>query len=338
MLFEGKKVLITGGTGSLGQALTKRLLKLDVDTIRILSRNESKQVEMESELSDKRLRFFLGDIRDTHRLSYAIEDVDIVFHTAALKHVHKVEYNPFEGIKTNIIGTQNIIDACIKENVELAIGVSTDKAVSPLNSYGATKLMMEKLFVAAGNFINKQRHKTKFVALRYGNVLGSSGSVVPKMINQIRSKQKITITEPYMTRFTITVEEALDFILDSAKMGKGAEIFLPKLKAYSVNNLKHALFELLEDTGEEKIPIRPGEKIHEVLINHDEMKYTWETKSKYAIFYPFSSEEEFRLSHPDFVKVTSEEQYSSDNTEMLSVSELKEIIKNSGLLEKSFNN
>lgn len=333
-MFKGKKILITGGTGSLGQALTKRLLKLDVDTIRILSRNESKQVEMESQLKDDRLRFFLGDVRDSHRLSYAIEDVDIVFHTAALKHVHKVEYNPFEGVKTNIVGTQNIIDACIKENVEIAIGVSTDKAVSPLNSYGATKLMMEKLFVAAGNFINKQRHPTKFITLRYGNVLGSSGSVVPKMINQIRSKQKVTITDPSMTRFTITVDEALDFILESAKIGKGSEIFLPKLKAYSVENLKTALVELLGDTGEEKIPIRPGEKIHEILINHDEMKYTWETESKYALVYPFESDERFRTSHPEFSKTTSIEQYSSDRAELLTISQLKQILQKSGLLEQ----
>ena len=173
--FKGKKILITGGTGSLGQALTKRLLKEGVDVIRIFSRNENKQVVMESEFNDDRLRFLLGDIRDQTRLERALEDIDIVFHAAALKHVPVVEYNPFEAIKTNVIGSSNVIEACLHENVEVAVGVGTDKAVSPLNTYGATKLLMEKLFVTAGNYVDKKKHRTKFLSLRYGNVLGSSG-------------------------------------------------------------------------------------------------------------------------------------------------------------------
>ena len=165
-VFDGKKILITGGTGSLGQALTKRLLKSKVDSIRIFSRNEHKQIEMESKFNDNRLRFFLGDIRDYNRLERALEDVDVVFHAAALKHVSKIEYNPFEAIKTNVIGSQNVIDACIKENVKKAVCIGTDKAVSPLNTYGATKLLMEKLFVTANNFLNKEKYQTRFIALR----------------------------------------------------------------------------------------------------------------------------------------------------------------------------
>ena len=173
-MFDGKTILITGGTGSLGRALTKKLLNSNVDTIRIFSRNESKQIEMESDFDDARLRFFVGDVRDSERLFYATEDVDIIFHAAALKHVPKIEYNPFESIKTNVIGSQNVIDNSLRQNVEKVICVGTDKAVSPLNTYGATKLLMEKLFVSANNYVNPEKHKTKFVAVRYGNVLGSS--------------------------------------------------------------------------------------------------------------------------------------------------------------------
>ena len=248
-MFEGKKILITGGTGSLGQALTKRLLKSDVDIIRIFSRNESKQIEMASKISDKRLRFLLGDIRDYDRLNRALEDIDIVFHVAALKHVPVIEYNPFEGIKTNVIGSQNVISACLEQNVERAICIGTDKAVSPINTYGATKLLMEKLFVTASNYLNPERHRTKFITLRYGNVVGSSGSVIPKFVEQIKNKQNITITDPKMTRFSITMDHALDFILKASKLGKGSEIFVPKMKAYSITSVKDSLFELLGNTG-----------------------------------------------------------------------------------------
>ena len=181
-MFKDKIILITGGTGSLGVALTKRLLSLDVKQIRIFSRNEFKQISMESEIKDERLRFLIGDVRDQKRLKRAIEDVDIVFHAAAMKHVPKVEYNPFESIKTNVEGSQNVIEACLENNVEKAICIGTDKAVSPLNTYGATKLLMEKLFVNAQQYSNPKKHPTKFIAVRYGNVFGSSGSVIPKFI------------------------------------------------------------------------------------------------------------------------------------------------------------
>jgi len=256
-MFEGKKILITGGTGSLGQALAERLLKLGVDSIRIFSRNESKQVEMESNFENEKLRFLIGDIRDLPRLERALEDIDIVFHTAALKHVPLIEYNPFEGIKTNVIGTQNLIDACINQNVERVIGIGTDKAVSPLNAYGATKQLMEKLFITSNNFLNPAKHRTKFISLRYGNVLSSSNSVVPKFITLAKSKKKLIITEPEMTRFSITMDEALDFVLNSAKSGQGSEIFVPKLRTYSIMDVKNAIVELYGDTGYSiSLPIR----------------------------------------------------------------------------------
>ena len=325
--------MITGGTGSLGNALTKRLLDEGADTIRIFSRNESKQLEMESKFNDDRLRFLIGDVRDYERLERAVEDIDIVFHAAALKHVPVIEYNPFEAIKTNILGSQNVINACLHENVERAICVGTDKAVSPLNTYGATKLLMEKLFVTAKNYLNRERHETKFIALRYGNVLGSSGSVIPKFIEQIKNKEKITITDPNMTRFSISMDEALDFILKAAELGKGSEIFVPKLRAYSIIDVKEALFELLDKTDEETIGIRPGEKLNEILVNQDEMKYCWDYNDVYLLVNP--SVQRFiktLVQYSGKKKIDNIDVYSSDNVPRIPKDELKQIILNSGLL------
>ena len=331
-MFKNKKVLITGGTGSLGQALTKRLLAMDVDTIRIFSRNENNQIKMESKFNDKRLRFLIGDIRDPERLNRAFEDIDFVFHAAALKHVEKNEYNSFEAIKTNVIGSQNVINASLHENVEKTICVGTDKAVSPLNTYGATKLLMEKLFVTANNYINPKKHRTKFIALRYGNVLGSSGSVIPKFIQQISSNETITITDPNMTRFSITMDEALDFIIKATELGSGSEIFIPKLKAYSIIDVKSALFQLLQKTDERISGIRPGEKLHEFLINEDEMRYTWEVGNLYVILNPLEKLNKIERTYPEMKKIKNIGIYSSNDVEKLSVEDLKNLIKKSDLL------
>ena len=335
MLFEKKTVLITGGTGSLGQALTARLLTLNVGKIRIYSRNENKQIEMENKFNDNRIRFFLGDIRDLDRLIRAMDDVDYVFHAAALKHVPKIEYNPFEAIKTNVIGSQNVIDACIASNVKKAICVGTDKAVSPLNTYGATKLLMEKLFVTANHYLDPQKHDTKFIALRYGNVLGSSGSVIPKFIEQISKKNRLSITDNKMTRFSITMDEALDFILKATELGQGSEIFVPKIRSYSIVDVKDALVKILEDTGYDEVGIRPGEKLHEVLINADEMRYAWEIQNMYMILNPlfnsFHNENILEL-YPDSQKMIDYEIYSSEVVERIPSSELEQLIKNSHLI------
>ena len=324
-MFEGKTILITGGTGSLGQALTKKLLTLDADTIRIFSRNESKQIEMESKFEDNRLRFFVGDVRDTDRLYSALEDVDVVFHAAALKHVPKIEYNPFESIKTNVIGSQNIIDNSLRQDVEKVICVGTDKAVSPLNTYGATKLLMEKLFVTAGNYLNPIRHKTKFIAVRYGNVLGSSGSVVPKIVEQIKSGKKITVTDPNMTRFNITMNQALDLIERAATTGKGGEVFIPKLLAYRVGDLKDVLLDLFESKNPtEIISIRPGEKFNESLLTIDELRNTYESKHDYILI----EKSDFHKTPPhDYEKTSLNEQYSSNKVKLLTKDELKEILQ-----------
>ena len=331
-MFDNKKILITGGTGSLGRALTKRLLAEKVDVIRIFSRNENKQVTMQSEFNDNRLRFLIGDVRDLPRLQRALEGIDIVFHTAALKHVPIIEYNPFEAINTNVIGSRNVIEACLSENVDRVVGVGTDKAVSPLNTYGATKLLMEKLFTTASNYLDKDKHKTKFISLRYGNVLGSSGSVIPKFIQQIKSNQKITITDPEMTRFSITMDEALDFILESTISGKGSEVFIPKLRAYKIDDVKVALQELIDNTGEEKIPVRQGEKFHETLINTDEMRTTLESESKYMILQKEISDQEIDEEYPGFRRITLTKPYSSDVVEKIPINDLKDILSKSELL------
>ena len=329
-MFENKRILITGGTGSLGQALTKRLLEFNPESIRIFSRNENNQILMARKFKEnEKLRFFIGDIRDYPRLLRAMEEVDIVFHTAALKHVDVIEYNPFESVKTNVIGTQNVIDACHTVGTKLAVGIGTDKAVAPLNVYGATKLLMEKLFVSASNYVDTSKHPTKFIAIRYGNVLGSNGSVVPRFIEQIKEKQTISITSPKMTRYSITMDDALDFILNSVQESKGSETFVPKLKAYNIMDLKDALFELIGTTKFEITKIRPGEKLAEVLISGDEMNNTLEGKEGFIITHGDQSKDKLKHMYPNHNKSSGGTQYSSDIAEKLSKNELIKMIKSS---------
>ncbi len=334
-MFQGKKILITGGTGSLGQALAKRLLDSGAEIVRIFSRNESKQIEMDLKFNDSRLRFLLGDVRDVHRLTRATENIDYVFHAAALKHVPKIEYNPFEAINTNVLGSQNMIEACLHENVEKAICISTDKAVSPLNTYGATKLLMEKLFVTANNYLNPEKHKTKFITARYGNVFGSSGSVIPRFIEQIKNNQKITITDPNMTRFSITMEQALDFVLNAIQSGKGSEIFVPVIKSYSILTVRDALVEIFGNVNEETVGIRPGEKLHEILVNKEEMHYTWKYNNMYMItnpLYPLFNIDSIEKGYHGIEKIQNLEGYSSDKAENISKQEIVNTINKSGLL------
>ena len=331
-ILDGKKVLITGGTGSLGHALTQRILNSDVEQIRILSRNEFKQVSMESLIRDERLRFLIGDVRDKERLVRALEDVDIVFHAAALKHVPKVEYNPFEAIKTNVQGSQNVIDACIENDVERAVCIGTDKAVSPLNTYGATKLLMEKLFITARRYSNPEKHRTKFFAVRYGNVFGSSGSVIPKFIQQINKNEKITITDPNMTRFSITMNQALDFILKATKNGHGSEIFIPKVKAYSLQQIVDILSNLTKTKEHTIIGIRPCEKQHESLINSDEMRYSWSYENMFMLLNELHDDKNLEKTYPGIKKVKDLDVYSSDKTQLLTTDEITENIKDLQLL------
>lgn len=324
-MFKNKKVLITGGTGSLGQALTKKLLKTDVDTIRLYSRDELKQTQMSEKFNDDRLRFLIGDVRDKERLSMSMQNIDIVFHTAALKHVPIAEYNPFEAIKTNVIGSQNVIWGCLQNKVQQAIAIGTDKAVSPLNTYGATKLLMEKIFASA-NFYSG--FEGKFLCVRYGNVLGSRGSILPKFFDGIKNKKEITITDPKMTRFNITMNQALDLIFRALKFGHSGDIFVPKLKAYNVETMKDAILELtdIKDVKVIKIPKRPGEKDHETLLTKDEIVNTKESQLDYIITNPGIENIVPKIASK-LKQTTLKDSYSSDKVKLFSKSELKSIIK-----------
>lgn len=333
-MFDGKKILITGGTGSLGKALTQKILESGVDTIRIFSRDEWKQTQMYNELNgDTRIRFLIGDVRDKERLTRALEDIDIVFHTAALKQVPVVEYNPFEAVKTNVYGAQNLIEGCLIQNVETAIAIGSDKAVAPLNTYGATKMLMERLFVSANYY--KGKHRTKFFAVRYGNVLGSRGSIVPVFLDQIKTANKITITDPEMTRFNITMREALDLIMRSLQKGTGGEVFVPKLRAYKVGDMKDAIIELTNSNCKvEKISVRPGEKYHESLISEDEIRNVYESNEDYEIF-------EAQTQNYDVTEIKGlkkanlTERYSSDKVQLLTKEEIKEILIREKLITSS---
>ena len=279
---NNKIILITGATGSFGSELVT-ILKSNFKPkkIIIVSRDELKQFEMANKLGDdKRLRFFIGDVRDRDRLNLAMKDVDYVFHAAALKHVPIAEYNPIEAIKTNIIGAENVIMSAIQNNVKKVIALSTDKAVNPINLYGATKLAADKLFIAANNLSAK--NGTIFSVVRYGNVLGSRGSVVPFFLKIKEKKDKIIpITHKDMTRFFISINDAVNYVLNCTIKMKGGEIFVPKIPSFRIIDLAKAL---VPNCKLKFIGIRSGEKIDEVMISKEESKYTIETKNGYIVF------------------------------------------------------
>jgi UDP-N-acetylglucosamine 4,6-dehydratase len=266
-MFNNKNILITGGTGSFGKKYTQMILaEYKPNKIIIYSRDELKQYEMSQVYNKECMRYFIGDVRDAQRLEEAMNEVDFVIHAAALKHVPVAEYNPMECIKTNIDGAENVIKAAIKNNVEKVIALSTDKASSPINLYGATKLASDKLFVAANNMVGSR--KTRFSVVRYGNVVGSRGSVIPffkKLINEAATELPITDVE--MTRFLITLKDGVQFVLDNFKRMHGGEIFIPKIPSMKMTDLAKALAPSLPH---KIIGIRPGEKMHEVMITADD--------------------------------------------------------------------
>ncbi|MBI4356171.1 MAG: UDP-N-acetylglucosamine 4,6-dehydratase (inverting) [Candidatus Omnitrophica bacterium] len=275
---DGKSVLITGGTGSFGQKFTELLLhESRVKTLRIYSRDELKQHEMNRRLTDERLRFLIGDVRDKERLSRAMRGVDYVIHAAALKQVPTCEYNPFEAVKTNILGAENLIDVAIDCGVSRVMALSSDKAVNPVNLYGATKLCAEKLFVQGNAYVGSGG--TRFSCARYGNVVGSRGSVIPTFLHQ-RTTGTVTVTDQRMTRFWITLEEGARFVLRCLETMHGGEIFVPKIPRMSIMDLVQAVAPACEVkvTG-----IRPGEKLHELLISTDEGRHTLEFEDHFVI-------------------------------------------------------
>ncbi len=278
MNWNTKVILLTGGTGSFGKKFTEIMLKkYHPKVLRIFSRDELKQSEMREHFKDDSLRFFIGDVRDKDRLHRAMEGVDIVVHAAALKQVPSCEYNPFEAIKTNIIGAENIIDVAIDHQVEKVIAISTDKAVNPINLYGATKLCAEKIFVQGNSYTGEKR--TEISCVRYGNVVGSRGSVIP-IFKEQRKKGSLTITDERMTRFWITIEQGVEFVVKCIDRMHGGEIFIPKIPSMKITELAESI---APGCKRKIVGIRPGEKIHEVLISEDEARQTVELEDMFVI-------------------------------------------------------
>lgn len=280
---KNKTILITGGTGFLGRALTKELLRQKPKSIRLFSRDEVKHHLVQEELNyDSRIRNFIGDIRDYSRLLKATRHADFVIHAAALKRIDLLEYNVEEAIKTNIIGTLNVVNACLANKVEKAVFISTDKACSPVNTYGACKFVGERIF-SESNY-SKGDIETAFTTVRYGNVLESTGSVIPFFNEKIKNGDKIPLTDSRMTRFIISPEQAVDLIFNAIKYGQGGEIFIPKLSSFRIIDLIEILKEKHKAKNKIKIiGIRPGEKIHELLINESEIPRTKLLKNMYVI-------------------------------------------------------
>lgn len=276
---DGKSVLITGGTGSFGKEFIRHALALNPKKIIVFSRDELKQYELQQLVDDPRMRYFIGDVRDPSRLNMALDGVDICIHAAALKHVPVAEYNPTECIKTNILGSQNVIDACINNDVEKIIALSTDKATSPINLYGAAKLCADKLFIAANNY--KGKRKCSFSVVRYGNVIGSRGSVVPFFLRLKKEGAKsLPITDERMTRFFITLSSGVGFVLKNLERMQGGEIFVPKISSMKITDLAHAI---APNLPQEVVGIRPGEKLHEVMIPSDDSHLCVEYESFYLL-------------------------------------------------------
>ncbi|OPG94967.1 hypothetical protein B2I21_29030 [Chryseobacterium mucoviscidosis] len=300
--YKGKKILIIGGTGTIGSHLVRRLLEDEPDVIRIFSRDEHKQYEMAIELQafSQKLRFLIGDVRDQKRLSRAMEGIDYVFHLAAMKHVPSCEYNPFEAVQTNVIGTQNVIQAALENNVTKVLFTSTDKAISPTNTYGATKLTAERLISAAE--YQKGSKKTVFSSVRFGNVMGSRGSVIPLFKKQILENRKITITDPDMLRYMMTPSQAIDLILRANERAIGGEVFVLKMPVIRIGDLAEILIDVVSksyhiDANIETyyIGLRPGEKRYEELMTLDEYAIAEEKEDMFVIpaFYHSDTKRDF---------------------------------------------
>jgi UDP-N-acetylglucosamine 4,6-dehydratase len=326
-LSENSSILITGGTGSFGKAFVSRVLNAypNIRRLVIFSRDELKQFEMSQEFSESQypgLRYFIGDIRDRDRLFRALEGIDIVVHAAALKQVPAAEYNPFEFIKTNVIGAQNLIDACLDTGVLKVVALSTDKAAAPINLYGATKLCSDKLFIAANNI--KGNKKVSFSVVRYGNVMGSRGSVIPFFLKQKRTGL-LTITDKQMTRFNITLDSGVDMVLWTLANAVGGEILVPKIPSYKVTDLALAI---APECEVRIIGIRPGEKLHEEMITISDSINTLDL-GKYFALLPSDNSPEASFYKKNFNAKPVAKDFSYDsgtNPDFLSVLQLRELI------------
>ncbi len=324
--------MITGGTGSFGRAVLKRFLNTDISEIRIFSRDEEKQESLRLEMNNPKLKFYIGDVRDYSSIYQALKGVNYVFHAAALKQVPSCEFYPLEAYKTNVIGSENVMDASISRNVERVVLLSTDKAVYPINAMGISKAMMEKCMIAKSR--NQNSKETVLSATRYGNVLASRGSVIPLFLSQIKLGKVLTITDPNMTRFFMTLEESVNLVLFAFENGKQGDIFVQKSPAFAIGDLAIALKELLKkDTPTNIIGTRHGEKLFESLISREEM-----TRVKdYENFYSISADNR-DLNYAKFFsegekQITNAEDYTSHNTSRLDVIQIKTLLSKLDMLK-----
>jgi UDP-N-acetylglucosamine 4,6-dehydratase len=321
MSLSAASILITGGTGSFGRAFADEVLRAhDPRKVIIFSRDELKQYEMRESLRDDRLRFFLGDVRDVDRLRLACEDVDIVVHAAALKQVPAAEYNPFECIKTNVLGAQNVIDACLATSVRKVVALSTDKAANPVNLYGATKLCSDKLFIASNSYVG--RRPLRMAVVRYGNVVGSRGSVVP-FFRRMRETGRLPITDARMTRFWITLQQGVRFVIASLERMKGGELFVPKIPSADIVTVAEAIAPNCE---REIVGARPGEKLHELMIGTDDARRARDVGDHYVIEPEFPWWDGSHLA--EGTPVPDGFSYRSDtNPHRLSVKEVRDLLR-----------
>ena len=338
-MFKDKVLLITGGTGSFGNAVAKRFLTSDIREIRILSRDEKKQDDMRHEYQQKypeyadKLKFYIGDVRDSKSIDYAFKGVDYVFHAAALKQVPSCEFYPIEAVKTNILGSDNVIDACVRHGVKKAIFLSTDKAAYPINAMGMTKALMEKNVVARSRQLSE--NDTVLCLTRYGNVMASRGSVIPLFLEQIENDQPITVTNPNMTRFMMSLDEAVELVLFAFKNGGQGDLFVQKAPAATIDTLAKAIVELKgkKNTKIVNIGTRHGEKLYEVLVTKEDMIKAEDLGDYYRI--PADNRD---LNYDRYIsKGTDEldnaEEYNSHNTKRLNVEEMKEILQKLDLFQ-----
>lgn len=324
-MFKNKILLITGGTGSFGNAVLNRFLNSDIKEIRIFSRDEKKQEDMRIALNNPKLKFYIGDVRDYESIYSAMKGVDYAFHAAALKQVPSCEFFPYEAVKTNVLGSENVMNAASARGVKRLVMLSTDKAVYPINAMGISKAMMEKLMVAKSR--QQEAGDTVFCATRYGNVMASRGSVIPLFINQIKSGKPITVTDPDMTRFLMSLEESVDLVMYAFKNANQGDIFVQKAPASTVEVLAKALLELFKSSQPiSVIGTRHGEKLYETLISREEMVKAIELEDYYQIpsdnrdlnYAQYFSEGDHNLSESD--------DYTSHNTSILNVTEVKELL------------
>lgn len=321
---DKKNILITGGTGSFGRQIILELMKYKPNTIKIFSRDEDKQYSLQQELADKsifkKMEFLIGDVRDYDRLFTVMKNVDIVFHAAALKQVPAVEKHPYEAVKTNVYGTYNIVKAAVARDVKKVVAISTDKAVKPVNAMGMTKALQEKIILSD----DLEKNKTIFSCVRYGNVLGSRGSVIPLWDKKIKEKKPLPITHPEMSRFMLTLNEAIDLVFHALKNSTGGEIFVKKAPSIIIKDLAKIYAELVtgkKDYSVDYIGIRAGEKLHEVLVSNEEMRHTVEEENHFVIKKQKLFDLDIKKGENDF------REYSSNDVKKLSNVELKKLLK-----------